>query len=99
MKTVLIKVHAGGGWEGHVVYTVTHPDNSELSHCSSNMEEAFNFCKNHGLQMDENFVELVKKHLVFEHKMGLVIPPEHIEEYQPITSASKFLKNHFSKYY
>lgn len=93
--TVKMNIHAGGGWEGHVVYTATHPQNPEINHMSSNLEEVAQFCEKHNLVMDEKFVELVKKNLIFETKKGYVISPVHLEDSAIISSASKYLKTIF----
>lgn len=98
-KTVKMKVHAGGGWEGHVVFTAINPDNPEDQSMSSNLEEVKQFCKKRNLEEDKEFESLVKKHLSYEQGTGLVIPTKEIDEHKPVSSASAYLKKHFSRYY
>lgn len=98
METVKIRVHAGGGWEGHVVYTAINPSDKTDRISSSNLEEVIQFCEKRNLKMDEKFKALVHKHLVLEHKTGLVIPHDQIEQNTPISSATNYLKKYFSEY-
>lgn len=98
-RIVKMKVHAGGGWEGHVVFTAINPDQESDSLMASNMREIYAFCKKRDLQMDPNFEELVKRHLSFNSEDGLVVPIDQIDEVSPISSASRYLKQHFSAYY
>jgi hypothetical protein len=98
-KVVKMKVHAGGGWEGHVVFTSTNPDNPEDYLMASNMAEIVAFCQKRKLAMDPKFEALIQKHLSYEHKMGLVIPIQEIDDNLPISSASKYLKTYFADYY
>ena len=99
MKAVAkITVHAGGGWEGHVVYTVCDPRDPNKRHVSSNLEEVQSFCTNNKLELDADFIKLVMSKLVFQSKTGLVIPTEFIDEQRPISSASEFLRKNFSNY-
>lgn len=97
-KVVKMKIHAGGGWEGHVVYTGIHPDNPDITHMASNLDEIRDFCKKHKLIVDKEFENLVLKKLSYEHRKGFVIPTEFIEESAPITSAWTFLKINFPNY-
>lgn len=100
MKTniVKIRVHAGGGWEGHVVYTAINPNNESELWMSSNIEEVKIFCEKHNLVMDENFESLVKQFLQFNSKYGYIVPLQYIDEYKPISSCSSYLKKTFSDY-
>jgi len=94
-STVKMTIHAGGAWEGHVVYTAIHPRNPEISSASSNLEEVVQFCDKHDLLMDEQFVELVKKSLIFETGKGYVIAPDNLDPSIIITSAGRYLKSVF----
>lgn len=94
-KTVKMNIHAGGAWEGHVVYVATHPQHSHLKNTSSNLDEVIAFCEKHDLLVDERFMELVKRKLVFETGKGFVISPEFLDERAIITSASKYLRETF----
>ena len=98
MKTAIIKVYAGSGWEGHVVYRVIHPDNESINHVSSNMEEVEDFCSRYKLAIDPVFKEKLLELLVYETGTGLIIPPEYIDEESPVSSAHKFLKTYIPEY-
>jgi hypothetical protein len=98
-KIVKMKVHAGGGWLGHVVFTTINPESPDDHNLSSNIEEALSFCEKRGLSMDEDFKRLVLAHLVYQSKYGFVVPPHIIDEDRPISSCSSYLKSHFSEYY
>lgn len=94
-----MNIYAGGAWEGHVVYKATHPSNPDVSTVASSLGEITHFCEVNNLEMDDSFLDLVKKHLAYEHNRGLIIPPEFISEIAPISSASSYLKKYFSEYY
>lgn len=96
---VKMKVHAGGGWEGHIVFTAINPFNEEDQHMSSNLEEVKAFCEKRNLVMNENFMALVSKHLSFSQDSGIVIPVAEIDDNRPITSATNFLKKYFADFY
>jgi hypothetical protein len=68
MNKVKIKIYAGGGWEGHVVYYIEHPNNSSCYDRVSSVEEIKNFCIKNELLIDEIFLELVRKYLYFDKK-------------------------------
>lgn len=99
MKKVLIKIYAGGAWEGHVAYSAIHPTDYNIQTSSSSIEEIITFCQKHNLLMDEDFTRLVKNTLSFSADKGFTIPLEYIDENSPISSASKFLKSNFPSYY
>jgi hypothetical protein len=99
MGIVLIKVHAGGAWEGHIVYTAMHPLYNDVCITSSSIDEVIQFCKKNTLEMDDVFINLVKKTLVFNSSYGYIVPPEFIDDSFPISSASQFLKTYFKSYY
>lgn len=98
-RIVKMRVHAGGGWPGHVVFTAINPDSPDDNNLSSNIEEALSFCESRGLEMDESFRQLVLDHLVFQSRYGFVVPRDFIDEDRPISSCSNYLKTHFSHYY
>lgn len=92
---VKMKIHAGGAWEGHVVYNAEHPQNPEIRSLSSNIDEVIDFCEKNKLLIDEKFIELVKKNLIFETGTGYRIAPEHLDDSAIITSAGKYLRTVF----
>lgn len=95
---VKMNIYAGGGWEGHVVYKAIHPTLPEITEVSSSLESIVDFCSEYFLEMDEDFVSLVKKHLAYQQQYGLVVPNEYIDENQPISSANRYLIKHFLTY-
>jgi hypothetical protein len=95
---VIIKIYAGGGWEGHVVYYIADPKNPSNDNRVNTIDEVTNFCEINHLLIDEDFLTLVRKHLYFDKKYGLIIPPTEINENNPITSAGHFLKKYFENY-
>jgi hypothetical protein len=115
LKMVKMKVWAGGGWEGHIVYGAEHPDNKEIHNSSSNLTEVAQFCEKNDLEQDENFQKLINQLLSqsfliwqsettqgveLQRNVGIItINPKYIDEHQPITSASRFLRTHFKDYY
>lgn len=99
MNKVIIKIYAGGAWEGHVCYNAINPLDQSIQNSSSSIEEVLHFCDKHNLMMDEDFLLLVKQNLIFDNSHGLIIPPEHIDEKLPISSASQYLKTIFKNYY
>jgi hypothetical protein len=96
-EVVKIKVHAGCGWIGQVVFTAINPDNPNDNNLSSDIEEIVSFCNKRGLLMDEDFKLRVFDHLVHTSKYGFVVPPDLIDEDRQTWSG--YLKSHFYEYY
>jgi hypothetical protein len=91
---VIIKIYAGSGWEGHVVYYIADPKKPSNDNRVNTIDEVKNFCEINQLSIDEDFLILVRKHLYFDKKYGLIVPPTEIDENSPITSAGQFFKKY-----
>jgi len=99
-KTVKIRIHSGGGWEGHVVFVGINPNNPKDRITTNYIDDIREFCILKGLNMDKQFEEHLRCHLVFRNDLGLyIIHPQYINESAPITSAFDFLREHFPKEY
>ncbi len=96
--TVKIKINCGGGWEGHVFFRATHPDNEDIYITTNRLEDVEKFAKSNNLKMDEKFKNLVVKKLQHS-KDGFIVPIDQIDELYPISSCSNFLKINFPGYY
>jgi hypothetical protein len=105
LKMVKMKVWAGGGWEGHIVYGAEHPDNKEIHNSSSNLTEVAQFCEKNDLDqlLSQSFLiwqSETTQGVELQRNVGIItINPKYIDEHQPITSASRFLRTHFKDYY
>lgn len=107
MKKVLIKIYAGSGWEGHVVYNAQDPENQELECRTSYIQELKDFCEKNNLLEDGDFLSLVNSKLVLQTNIENnqvvshihIIPLEFIDENRAISSAGEYLKREFSAYY
>ena len=99
---VIMRIYAGGGWSGMIVYEATHPENKEIQLKSNNYEEVKEFCSRHDLEEDVDFNALCSKHLMIsmEFKTPIrIIPLTEIDENRFWSSGSEYLRRHFGEYY
>jgi hypothetical protein len=84
------EVNAGGGWNGHVWFMVTHPI-TKKSLRTNFIQDVVAFCEKNNLCLDPEIYLIIMK-LDFSEKYGHLVPLEHIEKNAPWSSASKYLK-------
>jgi hypothetical protein len=93
-NTVIMKIHAGGLYKGSVVFTAINPHNLNDQKDAYSIKELFSFCENRGLQRNEDFENLVKKHLVFQ-KNGFAVSEFDVDDNRVISSVQDFLFKNF----
>lgn len=89
--TATIELHAGGGWEGHTFFLVKHPISGEYIARTNFLEDVERACAEHGLHFDDSIKEILYKSLK-KTEYGYVVPPEHLDKSQIVSSCSRYLK-------
>jgi hypothetical protein len=95
--TVIMKIHAGGLYKGSVVFSAINPHNLNDQKSEYSLKEVLEFCESRGLDRNEAFESLVKKHLVFQ-KNGFAVSEVDVDDNRVISSVQDFLRQHFSEY-
>ena len=83
-----VSVHAGGGWEGHVFLAIRTESGKKNVNLYEGIEGEFQIF---GTAQKKEVLSIITKKLVYVKDSGLVIPISEIDEYLPISSASRYL--------
>ena len=89
--TAIIELHAGGGWEGHTFFLVKHPLTGEYIARTNFLEQVESACVENNLIFDESIKDILYKSLIKTDR-GYVVPPEHLNKSEIISSCSRYLK-------
>jgi FAD/FMN-containing dehydrogenase len=93
MATLLadIRLHAGGGWEGHVFFLIKHPiTENQLS--TNSYESVKRFCQEHNLTEDPE-IQIFLSKLEYDENYGWLVPKQFLEKSAIISSASRYLQD------
>jgi hypothetical protein len=90
-KTVVIRLCAGTGWNGHVFFRVTNPSNVKDYIHANHLSEVRKFCNTIDCEYDESIEELLHLHLVNDSKKGWMVPESALGKTSGTAAAERYL--------